>query len=150
MDVAPSAARCQGLDGRRVRDYISRPVLGGPAGRRPRSGEGNRRVSVSAPQHDNEAGEGTRRVMMRYAGMGFELAAAIIGLTLLGLWFDYHFKTAPAGVLVGAGIGIVGGLFNFIKAALRLSASEAAARQREKERGLRTERDQEGERDEPG
>lgn len=54
--------------------------------------------------------------------MGFELAAAIVGLTLLGVWIDYRFKTGPVGVLVGAGIGVTGGLYNFIRAALRMAA----------------------------
>jgi F0F1-type ATP synthase assembly protein I len=61
---------------------------------------------------------------MRYAGMGFELAASIIGLTLAGIWVDYRFHTGPTGVLVGASLGVVGGLYNFIRAALRLSALE--------------------------
>jgi F0F1-type ATP synthase assembly protein I len=52
--------------------------------------------------------------------MGFELAAAIVGLTLVGLWVDYRWKCGPAGVLVGAGLGIVGGLYNFMRQALRL------------------------------
>ncbi len=62
--------------------------------------------------------------MVRYAGMGVELAAGIIGLTLVGLWIDYRWKCGPAGVLIGAGLGIVGGLYNFIRQALALSRSE--------------------------
>jgi F0F1-type ATP synthase assembly protein I len=65
---------------------------------------------------------------MRFASMGFELAAAIIGLTLVGLWVDYHFHTLPVGVLVGAGLGIVGGLYNFIRAAQKMSRDDAARR----------------------
>jgi F0F1-type ATP synthase assembly protein I len=61
---------------------------------------------------------------MRYAGLGLELAASIVGLTLAGLWVDYRFSTGPKGVLVGASLGVVGGLYNFIRAALRLSATE--------------------------
>ena len=56
---------------------------------------------------------------LRYASLGLELAAAIVGLTLVGLWFDHHFGTGPVGVLVGAGLGVVGGLYNFIRAARR-------------------------------
>ena len=61
---------------------------------------------------------------MQYAGMGLELAASIIGLTLLGLWVDHRYSTGPKGVLIGASIGVVGGLYNFIRAALRLSSRE--------------------------
>ncbi len=65
---------------------------------------------------------------MRYASMGFELAAAIVGLTLVGLWVDYRFGTRPVGVLVGAGIGVVGGFYNFIRAALQLSSGTKSDR----------------------
>ncbi len=65
-------------------------------------------------------------MLYRYAGLGIELAAAIVGLTLAGLWFDYKFDSRPTGVLVGAGLGIVGGLYNLIKAALRLNAEIGA------------------------
>jgi F0F1-type ATP synthase assembly protein I len=72
---------------------------------------------------------------MRYAGMGLELGGAVIGLTLLGLWIDYQFGTTPVGVLVGAGLGVIGGLYNFIKAALRLNRSSEPDRTKDDERG---------------
>jgi F0F1-type ATP synthase assembly protein I len=56
--------------------------------------------------------------------MGIELAAAIIGLTLLGLWVDYHFGIKPVGVIVGVVLGVIGGMYNFIRSAIRLSAAE--------------------------
>ena len=58
--------------------------------------------------------------------MGLELAASIIGLTLAGVWADHHFRSGPVGVLVGAGLGVVGGMYNFIREALQLSASRSA------------------------
>ncbi len=65
---------------------------------------------------------------LRYASLGLELAAAIVGLTLVGLWFDHHFGTGPVGVLVGAGLGVVGGLYNFIRAALKMNQDGPARR----------------------
>lgn len=62
----------------------------------------------------------------RYAGMGMELAGAIVGLTLVGLWIDHRFETNPKGVLICAGVGIVGGFYNFIRQALALSGSCSA------------------------
>lgn len=62
-----------------------------------------------------------RYQLYRHAGLGIELAAAVAGLTLAGLWTDYHFKTRPIGVLVGATLGVVGGLYNFIREALRMT-----------------------------
>ncbi len=76
------------------------------------------------PQQDDSNGGDQRSRVMQYAGLGLELAASIIGLTLLGLWIDHRYSTGPKGVLIGAGIGVVGGLYNFIRAALRLSRSE--------------------------
>lgn len=57
----------------------------------------------------------------RYASLGTELGAAIIGLTLAGVWADYQFGWTPAGTIVGAGLGVVGGLYNFIRAVLRMN-----------------------------
>ncbi len=56
----------------------------------------------------------------RYAGMGVELGGAIIGFTLVGLWIDHRYGTEPKGVMIGAVLGIVGGMFNFIRQALLL------------------------------
>jgi F0F1-type ATP synthase assembly protein I len=88
----------------------------------------------SRQQREREKG---RYDLVRYAGIGVELAAAVTGLTLAGFWVDYHFKTRPVGVLVGAGIGIVGGMFNFIRDALRISrlARTPAEEQTRKEPG---------------
>jgi F0F1-type ATP synthase assembly protein I len=81
-------------------------------------------------QRDLQSGSRPERNLMRYAGMGVELAAGIVGLTLVGLWIDYRWKCGPTGVLIGAGLGIVGGLYNFIRQALALSRSELKDRPR--------------------
>jgi F0F1-type ATP synthase assembly protein I len=67
-----------------------------------------------------------RRSLLRLASAGTELAAAVIGLTLLGWWFDRGFDTNPVGVLVGAGLGIVGGMYNFLRDAWRFSQEDSA------------------------
>ena len=69
---------------------------------------------------------------MRLANAGFELAAAIGGFTLVGYWVDRHYGTAPRGVLVGALLGLVGGLYNQIKASLT-AASEARREDHDRE-----------------
>lgn len=56
--------------------------------------------------------------VMQLAGMGVELAGAILGGCLLGYWIDRHFETRPWGLLIGASMGIVGGLYNMIRKAL--------------------------------
>ncbi len=55
----------------------------------------------------------------RYAGAGIELAAAVGALCLAGYWVDRKFETSPWGILAGAMTGIVGGLYNLIRPALR-------------------------------
>jgi len=85
-------------------------------------------MSPEGQGHRDRSPGPARYGLMRYASMGFELAAAIVGLSLLGLWVDYRFGTRPVGVLVGAGIGVIGGFYNFIRAALQLSRGTNAVR----------------------
>jgi F0F1-type ATP synthase assembly protein I len=55
------------------------------------------------------------------ATVGTELAGAVAGGTLLGYWIDWHFGTDPWGLITGASIGIVGGLYNLVRRAVRES-----------------------------
>lgn len=55
---------------------------------------------------------------LRLAGVGLEFAAAVAGLTLLGAWIDRHYGSTPWGVLIGAGIGVIGGTYNLIRQAI--------------------------------
>lgn len=59
------------------------------------------------------------RPSLKYAGAGFELAGAVGALCLLGYWVDRKFDTSPWGILIGAVVGIVGGLYNLIRPVLR-------------------------------
>lgn len=70
-------------------------------------------------------GLGKSRRPMSMAGMGFELAGAVVGFTFLGLWIDRRYGTEPRALLICAAIGIVGGLYNFVRAA-RIAANEVA------------------------
>lgn len=65
--------------------------------------------------------------------MGTELAGAICGLTLVGYWVDRHYGTGNTGVIIGASIGVVGGMYNFLRQALALSRSTESAAQRQRE-----------------
>ncbi len=80
------------------------------------------RVEVQ-PEHDPNA-QRERRALLRYASMGVELAGAVIGLTLLGLWIDYRFATGIKATIIGAAVGIVGGMYNFIRRALDLTKTQ--------------------------
>lgn len=70
----------------------------------------------------------SRRQQLGLAGLGIELAASMIGFTLLGLWIDRRWETAPWAALICATIGFVGGMYNFIRSAQK-AARRAAERQ---------------------
>jgi len=64
---------------------------------------------------------------MRLASLGVELGAAVAGLTLFGYWIDRHYGSAPIGLISGAVLGLVGGLYNLIRSALRAVRESDAA-----------------------
>lgn len=59
----------------------------------------------------------------RLAGMGVELTGAVIGGCVIGWYIDKHFGTRY-GLMTGALIGIVGGMYNLIKQALKTIKDE--------------------------
>jgi len=62
----------------------------------------------------------------KLSGLGIELAAAVAGFALVGYWWDRHFGTAPWGLVVASGLGIVGGLYNVVRKTLSVSKAAAA------------------------
>jgi len=84
----------------------------------------------------------------RYAGMGTEFAGAICGLTLAGYWIDRHYGTGSRGTLICAAIGLVGGMYNFIRQAIELSKETEATSKHETHE--QPDRDQKGEHDDRG
>ena len=58
-----------------------------------------------------------RRAVSRMAGLGFELAAAIVGFALFGYWVGGYLGSAKWGVVIGSLLGIFGGMYNLIRAA---------------------------------
>jgi F0F1-type ATP synthase assembly protein I len=67
-----------------------------------------------------------RKPWMRLAGAGVELAAAVGGFAALGLLWDRHRGSSPWGLLTGTILGLVGGLYNLIKASLAASKEARA------------------------
>lgn len=53
------------------------------------------------------------------AGQGFELVAAVLGFAAFGYWIGRYFGKAELGLLIGAVLGIFGGLYNLIRVSLR-------------------------------
>lgn len=64
--------------------------------------------------------------LMRFAGMGTELAAAIIGFAAIGYWVDRGFESFPRGTAIGAVLGIIGGMYNFLRESLQLMREQAS------------------------
>ncbi len=62
--------------------------------------------------------KGDRPTWVRYAGVGVEFAAAVAGFTLVGFWIDRHYDSRPWGVLIGAFLGLTGGMYNLIRESL--------------------------------
>jgi F0F1-type ATP synthase assembly protein I len=86
---------------------------------------------------------------MRFAGLGIEFAAAVAGLTLVGHWLDLKYGWYPWGILGGAALGLVGGMYNMIREALTAARpaekdlNEAAEEGRETKRAEEREKRQE-------
>ena len=57
----------------------------------------------------------------RLAHMGMELAGAVAIMVFFGWLVDRGAGTEPWGVVVGAVLGLAGGLYLFLKEALRLN-----------------------------
>ena len=98
-------------------------------------------VRLAAPVQSYRSAEGEARQMPgeprkgqsnlgRFYGIGIEFAAAVAGLTLLGYWIDRHFGTDPKGLLICAGLGLVGGMYNLIRSSLLASKEEAGSEAR--------------------
>ena len=58
---------------------------------------------------------------MRLASIGVELTAAVVGLGLAGYWLGGHFGNAKLGLLIGATLGVIGGMYNVVRVAWKLS-----------------------------
>jgi len=61
----------------------------------------------------------------RAYSLGFELACAVAGFVLVGLWIDRHYSSGPWATLVCLFLGLIGGFYNLIRGASRLSSGKA-------------------------
>ena len=51
--------------------------------------------------------------------MGAELAGALLGFAVVGVWIDRHYGSHPWGLLVCAISGLIGGLYNFLRSSIK-------------------------------
>ncbi len=54
----------------------------------------------------------------KLSSIGFELVAAVGGFIFVGYLWDRHFGTSPWGLLTGAVLGLIGGMYNLIRQSL--------------------------------
>jgi len=54
----------------------------------------------------------------KLSSIGFELVAAVAGFTVAGYFWDRYFGSAHWGVLTGAVLGMIGGMYNLIRQSL--------------------------------
>jgi len=62
--------------------------------------------------------DGDRPSGLRFSGIGIEFVAAIAGFALVGYWVDRHWDTKPWGLVIGAVLGLIGGMYNLIRESL--------------------------------
>lgn len=61
---------------------------------------------------------------VRHSGIGLEFAAALAGFTLVGIWVDRRYGCRPWGTVIGAVLGLTGGMYNLIRKALNAFPSD--------------------------
>jgi F0F1-type ATP synthase assembly protein I len=66
-----------------------------------------------------------RRNSRKLAGLGFEFAAAVAGFAFFGYWIGNHYGRAELGILIGAVLGLIGGMYNLIRVTLVASGGTA-------------------------
>jgi len=60
---------------------------------------------------------------LRHVNLGFELVAAVVGFAAIGYWIDRATESYPRWTVIGAVLGIIGGLYNLIREALKLPST---------------------------
>ena len=78
----------------------------------------------------DERQQATRRGQLRFASLGLEFGAGIVGFVLVGYWIDRGFNTAPVGLITGAVLGCIGGLYVLIRRSIDIQKEMTAADER--------------------
>ncbi len=60
------------------------------------------------------------REIAPYSGLGLQLAVTVVLFWFIGKLIDEHYGTQPLWMIVGAMVGIVVGMYNFIKSVVEL------------------------------
>lgn len=66
-------------------------------------------------EDENNSGSG----WVSYLGLGMQLAVTVTAMTFLGIWLDKKYNTEPVFTIICSFFGVIAGIYNFIKSALR-------------------------------
>ena len=73
-------------------------------------------MAINPPPRKSDRSEPNPLVLLGAAG---ELGLVVAVLTLGGWWLDSEFDTLPMFTLIGAAVGLVGGLYNLYRISKR-------------------------------
>jgi F0F1-type ATP synthase assembly protein I len=62
-----------------------------------------------------------KSILGRASSVGIEFAAAVAGLSLVGIWVDRHYGSGPWGLVIGLSLGLIGGTYNLVRETLLAS-----------------------------
>lgn len=70
-----------------------------------------------APEHGRSRPEATSpwQASLQLASVGVELSGIVAGMTAIGYWLDYWLGLSPVLLIVGAVVGILGGLYRTVR-----------------------------------
>jgi hypothetical protein len=57
--------------------------------------------------------------------LGFEMACAVAGFVLVGVWIDRHYRSGPWGTLICLVLGLIGGFYNLFRGVSRMAGGFA-------------------------
>ncbi len=73
-------------------------------------------MKINNPLKDNNNSDNS---WISYLGLGLQLAATVTIMVFIGVWLDGKFKTEPIFTVVFSFLGVISGLYNFIKTVLK-------------------------------
>lgn len=71
-----------------------------------------------------------RPTSSRLTGLGFEFAAAVAGFCLVGYWIGRFYDNGRLGLVIGAVLGLIGGMYNLLRATLAAPGGTAEQEQK--------------------
>lgn len=92
------------------------------------------------PDPSPEASDAARQRLWRLSGMGMTLLGYIVGVALLGYLLDRWWGTLPWATVVGAALGTIWGMVDFVRQAMRASGEASREFRRDHPFGTRRSR----------